>query len=417
MSMKHVGQKEIAILFTALIGAVYGFGIYLFPAMVESVRRDISFSYSTLGLISGTVQAGFLVSSALAGFLTLWFGATNLILFSIILSALALGGLTLVGNVYALGAFLLILGACASLIWVPMVEVSREIISPHNRGKALCLMSSGTSYGVFINSILLAAVLPVFGWRMLWATTFSIVTVLAIYSAWRLFPVRNQHDGPRGVTPIKKPLGWNRVASLPKKLVGGILVMMFLNGISCMSFQTYLSAYLVGQVGLKEVGVASVWGIIGVVGMFSGFLIGALADRITIRRGMIVTYLMLGMAALAVIFAETDGVGYLLILVSGMAFGLSFYAIFGLIPAYISHLFSDGNAALIFSFGNVFLGIGGVIGNLFGGYVKEKTGSFDILYLTILITALLSAVIATALPREVENDFSKSPYEKARGKL
>lgn len=411
--MKHVGQKEIAILFTALIGAVYGFGMYLFPAMVESIRRDISFSYSTLGLISGAVQAGFLVSSALAGFLTLWFGATNLILFSIILSAFALGGLTLVGNVYALGTFLVILGACASLIWVPMVEVSREIISPHNRGKALCLMSSGTSYGVFINSTLLAAVLPVFGWRMLWATTFSIVTVLAIYSAWRLFPIRNQHDRHRDVTPIKKPLGWNRVASLPKQLVGGILVMMFLNGISCMSFQTYLSAYLVGQIGLKEAGVASVWGIIGVVGMFSGFLVGALADRITIRRGMIVTYLMLGMAALAVMFAETDGAGYLLILVSGMAFGLSFYAIFGLIPAYISHLFSDGNAALIFSFGNVSLGIGGVIGNLFGGYSKEITGSFDILYLTILIAALLSAVIATALPREVENDFSKSPYEKS----
>ena len=245
MTATHIGQKEIAILFTAFIGAVYGFGIYLFPAIVESIRRDINFSYSTMGLISGAVQAGFLVSSALAGFLTLWFGAINLILFSIILSALALGGLALVGSVYTLGALLLLLGACASLIWVPMVEVSREIISPCNRGKALGLMSSGTSYGVFINSMLLATVMPVYDWRALWVVTCSIVSALALYSVWRLAPMRNNYHGGNDVVRTKKRITWARVALLPRSLVGGILALMFLNGLSCMSFQTYLSAYLV----------------------------------------------------------------------------------------------------------------------------------------------------------------------------
>ena len=196
MTDRRIGQKETTVLFTAFIGAVYGFGMYLFPAIVESIRRDIDFSYSTLGLISGAVQTGFLVSSALAGFLTIWFGAINLILFSIILGAFALGGLALAGNVHTLGALLLILGACASLVWVPMVEVSREIISPRNRGKALGLMSSGTSYGVFINSVLLATVLPVYGWRALWVVTCSIMAILAIYSLFRLAPIRNDHNGP-----------------------------------------------------------------------------------------------------------------------------------------------------------------------------------------------------------------------------
>ena len=406
MSLKSAGQKEIALLFTAFIGAVYGFGMYLFPTIVESIRRDIEFSYSTLGLISGAVQAGFLVSSAMAGFLTLRFGAINLILFSIVLTAFALGGLAFAGNVYVLGALLLILGACASLVWVPMVEVSRELISPCNRGKALGLMSSGTSYGVFANSVLLGAVLPVYGWRMLWAATCTIVALLAVYSVWCLLPMRTRHGGHVGGesnAPVRKPIDWHRIASLPWSLVGGILSMMFLNGISCMSFQTYLSAYLVGQVGFGEAGVAFAWGIIGVVGMFSGFLIGALADRITIRRGMVATYLMLGTAALTILFGEADGAGYLLVLMSATAFGLSFYAIFGLVPAYISHRFGDGNAALVFAFGNVALGVGGVAGNLFGGFSKEITGSFDLLYLTILIAALLSAVIAMVLPKEHES--------------
>jgi len=403
MTSNRVGQKEIVVLFTAFIGAAYGFGVYLFPAIVESIRKDIVFSYGTMGLISGSVQVGFFVSSALAGFLTLRFGAINLILFSIILCALSLAGLSLVGNVYLLGGLLFVLGACASRIWVPMVEVTRDIVSPRNRGKALGLMSSGTSYGVFVNSALLATVIPIYGWRALWAVTCVIVAVLATYSVWRLASMRNSHRAEGIVVRIDKRRNWARIVSLPRSLVGTILVMMFLNGLSCMPFQTYLSAYLIGELGLNATQAASAWAIIGVVGMFSGFLMGALADRITIRRGMVVTYLVLCVAPLAVMFGGTGSTRFLLVYIAPVAFGLSFYAIFGLVPAYISHMFSDGNAALVFAFGNVALGMGGVVGNLVGGYSKEFSGSFDTLYLMILIAALLSAVIALILPSEIES--------------
>ncbi len=405
MTSPSVGQKEIVGLFAAFIGSVYGFGMYLFPAIVESIRADISFSYGTMGLISGAVQVGFLVSSLLAGFFTLRFGAINLILFSIILCAICLAGLTMVGHVYTLAAILVVLGACASLIWVPMVEVSREVILPKNRGKALGLMSSGTSYGVFINSALLATVLPLYGWRTMWAITSVVVALLAFYAIVRLAPLRNNHKKAAEAPTTKKMSSRERIKALPRPLVGAILVTMFLNGISCMSFQTFLSAYLIGEVGLDEKRAASVWGGIGIVGMFSGFLMGALADKITIRKGMIVTYLVLCVAAVALIFSGKSGLEFLLIYVAALAFGLSFYAIFGLVPAYISHLFSDGNAALVFAFGNVALGLGGVCGNLFGGYSKEFTGSFNLLYLAILITALLSAIITLFLPSEVQSEY------------
>ncbi|MEM0935713.1 MAG: MFS transporter [Pseudomonadota bacterium] len=401
MISARVGQKETVVLFTAFIGAAYGFGMYLFPAIVEAVRRDIAFSYGTMGLITGAVQAGFLMSSALAGFLTLRFGAINLILFSIIVCALALGGLTFANTVYVLGALLVILGACASLIWVPMVEVSREIVAPKNRGKALGLMSSGTSYGVFINSALLAVVLPTYGWRALWVVTCSVVALLAIYAVLRLAPLRSHHRDRGAVPQTVRTGSWARIVALPRPLVAGILAMMFFNGLSCMSFQTYLSAYLIGEVGLAEAQAASAWALIGLVGMFGGFLMGALADRITIRRGMIVTYLILSVAAVAAVFVDMTSTGQLLIYIAAVAFGLSFYASFGLAPAYISHLFSDGNAALVFAFGNVALGLGGIFGNLIGGYTKEFTGTFDTMYIVILAAAIMSALIAAILPSEV----------------
>ena len=257
MPSARVGQKEIIVLFMAFIGTTYGFGMYLFPAIAESIRQDIDFSHGTMGLIFGYVQFGFIVSSAATGFLTLRFGAINLILFSIIACGLSLGAVVFAGSVHVLAALLLILGTCAALIWVPMVEVSREIIPLRNRGKALGLMSSGTSYGVLINSALLAVALPVHGWRGLWGITCLLATLLAVYALVRLAPLRKHHDGHTASLPTVRPRHWGRVFALPRQLVGIILLMMFLNGFACVPFQTYLSTYLIGEAGFEEAKAAS----------------------------------------------------------------------------------------------------------------------------------------------------------------
>ena len=399
---RSIGQKEIVVLFTAFIGVTYGFGIYLFPAAVESIRRDIPFSYTSLGWLTGFVQAGFLVSSLLAGFLTLRFGAINLILFSLILCVGSLAALVFANSVLAIAVPIMLLGFCASLIWVPMVEVAREIISPKNRGKALGLMSSGTSYGVFVNSVLLVSVMPAYGWRALWAVSVVIVVVLTAYATVRLRRLRGHRHRQESARPAAPVGGLARIASLPRILVGMILLTMFCNGFACTSFQTYLSPYLIGEVGLENSGAALAWRIIGFVGMFGGFLMGALADRITLRRGMIVSYLILCVATIALVSGEADGLRIYLIHLSSVAFGLSFYSIFGLMPAYISHAFHSGNAAVVFAFGNVALGVGGVVGNLTGGYTRDFSGSFDVLYILILAATVLSIVITAFMPCESE---------------
>ncbi len=168
------------LLFTAYIASTYGFGLYLFPAMVELIRADIPFSYRAMGAISGFVQAGFMAAALLAGFLTLRLGALPMILGSIAACALALAGLAVAPGVVAMAVLLTALGGAAAAIWVPMVEFARDQIARQHQAKALGLMSSGTSYGVFINSFLLTALLPSDGWRALWVATAAIVAILAL---------------------------------------------------------------------------------------------------------------------------------------------------------------------------------------------------------------------------------------------
>ncbi|MCA3561244.1 MAG: MFS transporter [Aestuariivirga sp.] len=400
MTAQSGRSVEAVLLFTGFIASTYGFGLYLFPAMVEAIRSDIPFSYGVMGVMSGAVQAGFMVAALMAGFLTVRLGALPMILGSIAICVTGLGALAAAQSVLMIAILLTLLGGCAAAIWVPMVEVSKEIVPKQHQGKALGLMSSGTSYGIFVNSFLLTLLLPAFGWRSLWIATCLIVGALAILGFLRLRRL-GKREAPSDLPAAPGPRTSlaARLAALPKGLTATIIFMMFLNGLSCMPYQTYLSAYLQGEAGYTADTSAYVWRFIGIVGMFSGFAIGALADRITVRWGMFITYLVLAVSCCLVVIAK-QGAGQLPVYLAAVTFGISFYAIFGLVPAYISHMFGLGSAALVFAFGNIALGFGGIVGNMLGGVMKESTGSFQPVYLMMLGAALLSAIISWLMPSE-----------------
>ncbi|WP_284164179.1 MFS transporter [Frigidibacter sp. SD6-1] len=396
MSSGSRKSVETTLLFTAFIAATYGFGMYLFPAMVESVRLDIPFSYGTMGTISGFVQAGFMICALLAGFLTVRFGAMPMILGSISLCAIGLLGLAVAPNIIAMAICLTVLGGAAAAIWVPMVEVARDHISKEHQGKALGLMSSGTSYGVFINSFLLTTLLPQQGWRSLWLATGVLVGLLALVAMLRLRSAKGETAKDALTERVSVA---SRVKALPKALTAAILFMMFLNGLSCMPYQTYLSAFLQAEAGYSAETAAHMWRIIGVVGMVSGFAVGWLADRITVRIAMILTYAVLA-GSCALLLNATGGASYEFLYIAAVTFGITFYAIFGLVPAYISHVFGQGSAALVFAFGNIALGLGGIVGNILGGALKVSSGSFEPIYMVMLGAAVASAVLSMLMPSE-----------------
>ncbi len=396
MSSGSRKSVETTLLFTAFIASTYGFGMYLFPAMVEAVRLSIPFSYGTMGTISGFVQAGFMICALLAGFLTVRFGAMPMILGSISLCAIGLLGLAVAPNIIAMAVCLTVLGGAAAAIWVPMVEVARDHISREHQGKALGLMSSGTSYGVFINSFLLTTLLPQQGWRSLWLATGVFVGLLALVGILRL---RSANSETAKDALTERVSVASRVKALPKGLTAAILLMMFLNGLSCMPYQTYLSAFIQGETGYSAETAAHVWRIIGVVGMVSGFAIGWLADRITVRIAMILTYAVLA-GSCTLLLNAAGGASYEFLYIAAVTFGITFYAIFGLVPAYISHVFGQGSAALVFAFGNIALGLGGIVGNILGGALKVSSGSFEPIYMVMLGAAVASAVLSFLMPSE-----------------
>ncbi|MHC8509826.1 MAG: MFS transporter [Rhodospirillales bacterium] len=393
---------SFAALFTSFIAVTYGFGVYLFPAIAPEMIKDIGFTYSEMGVSTGAAQASFLLCALLAGFVTNKVGAFNVIKISLCVCVFSLLALIWAGDFFVISIFLILMGGAAASVWVPMVEVVQKHVPSRQRGMILGLMSSGTSYGVFVNSILIFYFLSSFGWRSLWIAVFLItvmICVAAFFMMRRLetadkhaeTPAPGDNDGFRDVKIME------RIRTLPKGVTSVIMLMMFLNGMSCIPFQTYLSSFLFESYGLASDETATAWRLIGAVGMFAGFVMGFIADRITVKWTLTVVYCFLSVSTAVLLYAAAFDFA---VYAAAVLFGLSFYPIFGLLPAYISHMYKSGAATLVFAFGSTALGTGGVVGNSVGGWLRQETGAFEWTYMFILAASLGSLVLSLFMRSE-----------------
>ncbi|MFP3848452.1 MFS transporter [Pseudomonas sp. W5-01] len=385
----------IVLLLTGLVAATYGFGIYLFAQLVPDMRASLGFDIAYVGTITAAGQAGFLASALLAAWLTPRVGGGWMIFGSGAVCALALLLMPLAQNVVLIGLLLTVLAGTAATVFVPMVDVIARAVPYQYRGMAMGLVSSGTSYGVFINSLLVPLYAPQGEWRTVWwivglITVVLVAGVFLVFKRARLF-LRNDESASEGA-PRKGVLrealqGW----------VYKVWSMNFLIGFSTFPFQNYLSSYLRTELHFGVEYTAQIWASIGFVGMFSGLALGALSDRIGLRAAMLMVSVCVATAAVILVVAPT---GYWP-LVAGVVFAVAFYPIFGLIPAYVSKMASRAALAVtIFGIANIMQGIGGMLGNYCAGLLASLSGSFVAVYGVIAGVAVVLAVLTACLPNE-----------------
>ncbi len=385
----------IVLLLTGLVAATYGFGIYLFAQLVPDMRASLGFDIAYVGTITAAGQAGFLASALLAAWLTPRVGGGWMIFGSGAVCALALLLMPLAQNVVLIGLLLTVLAGTAATVFVPMVDVIARAVPYQYRGMAMGLVSSGTSYGVFINSLLVPLYASQGEWRTVWwivglITVVLVAGVFLVFKCARLF-MRNDESASEGA-PRKGVLrealqGW----------VYKVWSMNFLIGFSTFPFQNYLSSYLRTELHFGVEYTAQIWASIGFVGMFSGLALGALSDRIGLRAAMLMVYVCVATAAVILVVAPT---GYWP-LVAGIVFAVAFYPIFGLIPAYVSKMARGAALAVtIFGIANIMQGVGGMLGNYCAGLLASLSGSFVAVYGVIAGVAVVLAVLTVCLPNE-----------------
>lgn len=389
---------SIAVVFTLFVAVVFGFGLYLFALVVPVMRQSLGFNYTAIGIVTGGAQTAYLAAALVCPRLVSRFGGGQVIVGAVVAAALLLMLFAQVQGVLSLGLVLAGLGASAAFMMIPTVGAISETVPFGYRSRVNGLVSSGTAYGQFANGVLVSQLLPAHGWHSIWIVAGFASLVIALVGLLVL----------RCFTPqifVRKAL--QRAASHHasggrRRLVTRdnltVWILLALSGMACGPWQNYLSSFLADEQGHSLETIAQVWSTIGVVGLFSGFAAGIVADKAGVR------------IALAFSFAALAGSGLLIafhseawqLRAAAMCFGLSFYAIYGLIPAYISKTVAPDVTTTVFAVANVFLGLGTTLGNVLGGHFEGWFGSLKDVFITATAFACVAMTLTAILRDERE---------------
>ncbi|HSP24339.1 MAG TPA: MFS transporter [Saliniramus sp.] len=388
----------ITVLLTSFVAATYGFGFYLFSQLVPDMRIDLGFDMKVVGMITAAGQFGFLAFAIAGAWLAPRIGGGQVVIGSVALCAACLMLLPMTDSIVVVGILLTVLGGTAASVYVPMVEIVSRAIGYAHRGKVLGLVSSGTSYGVFVNSLLVPLFVVNDNWRGVWFTVGAgtfVVTAIATVTFWKLGLFRH--------TPEPAPASGERrggfFAGMGAAMAPWVVIIWaitFMNGFSTLPFQNYLSPYLREELGFSVEFAAWVWGVIGFIGMFAGFVVGWMSDKTGVKLALLFAYFCVFAASTILVVAPTET----LTTGAGVLFAVAFYPIFGLVPAYVAKTARGAQATVIFGVANVTLGIGGMVGNYVFGVVASVTGTFVWVYIAIAAAALLLALLSIMLPAE-----------------
>lgn len=401
-SRPAVGSYGVALtfVFAGFIAFSYGFGIYLFPILSPDMRLDLGFSYAQMGYVAAGIQAGFIVSSLLSGILAPKIGELRYIFGSMLLCGVCLVALTWVETSLQAALILAVAGFVPAAAWTPMVVVVRRFITYNRRGTVFGFLSGGTGYGAIINGQLVPILQNEWGWRGIWLATGSTILFFTFAGAL-VFWLKGIVDESGGQTSSEASNVF-RISHLDRstlKRAVHLWIMMLLGAAVTISFQTFFTALIREDLGADRLLAGRLTFIHGCIGIVASVLIGLMADRFGVRRSFIVV-VVCALSACA-LMSQATSIYYAII--SSLFFGFAFYPFFALPPAYFSKTMESKVAVMVFAVGNIFVGLGALLGNLSGGIILRFFDDLSTVFIWLSALSLVLLALVIALPPERED--------------
>jgi len=380
--MTGLQQTILALIFGVFLGISFGLGLDLVSSFIPDIKREIGFDYATAGRLTALGKIGLMAGGLTCAIAAARIGNGRLVVFSVLITGAALLMLGLASHLWMVALAMFMAGFSSASSWVPMVGVFSEHIDEANMGKAFgVIVGAGAGGGTLATGALAPVFSSHFDWRFAMLSMGTATLMFACVSSlflWRRgILAAGQTLRAQPSTGMPEPAKWYRavseVMSADVVLIWGIL---FLVGFTMQPFQNYLSAYIRDELHYSIEIASTSWIAMGMTGLGAGVLMGAASDRYGVRNMMMLALSLLIVANMLLIFpaSEIHFIG------AGIAFGLCFYSVPGMIPSYIGNIHKPDIATRIFAIGNIILGLGAMTGNLLGGSTKAAFGTFTIYY-------------------------------------
>jgi len=328
----------------ALIAASLGwlldaFDVMLYALILTAVVKDLGLSLATGGQLASLTLGASALGGLVFGVVADKLGRTRALSLSILLYSVFTFACGLAQNVWQLAIFRFFLGLGMGGEWASGATLVSETWPEKHRGKALGLMQSCWAIGYGAAALVVALVLPTYGWR----AVFFVGIIPAIFTLW----IRRNLEEPEMWTrsrDVSIGKGASGVASafrgssaVPTKIVVTLTLMNAATMFAWWGLNLWVPSYLSlptaqGGIGLSTT-TMSMFIVAMQVGMWFGYVtFGFISDTFG-RKPTYVTYLVLA-AALVWAYGSTREPMFLLVLGPFVAFfGTGYFSGFGAVAS------------------------------------------------------------------------------------
>ena len=365
------------------------------------MKDDLGFGYAQAGYITAARQLANVAMALLSGFAASRFGAARVMLVATVLSATGLACLALIHSAWLMGVVLVALNASAAATWVPMMALVAPLIDEHHQAKAIGVIGSGTNYGVLLNGLMVPALMASWGWRSVWLASAVLTGLLSVLIVLMFARLGRPETRVQAQPRVKRPRF--EVRTMFSRRWTLVYAIALLSGFAGVPFITYFSAYAHDDLHLGLDVTAHAWAIVGFVGAVSGLTLGMIGDAQSPagqpqRDGMHTALVSAGVLLLcASVIAASRPSAYAL-MIAAVAFGFSFFPLFGLLHAYVGKTSEPALAAIVCGICEASFGVGGALGNVLGGLCKSIAGSFQPVYVFAVVASVMAIGLMCFVP-------------------
>ena len=395
------GWWMVMALFAILFNAA-GTGFYVFPVFISPLQAEFGWSMTQIssGVAIFAIMMG--VASPLVGILIARFGVRKTMLVAAILVSVSNLGLASMQNLWTLYAVLAVSGFL--LVGVTFLPAQTAVTNWFNeyRGRALALVVLGPAAGGFLLPPFNEFLIRFWGWRLTWvfasiALWVVVIPLIAIFVRTRPSEMDLPVDGiasggenGEGAAAAVSGLPVKRaVTSGTFWLLVVIFVLQFA-GVSALNF--HLVPFAEQEVGFTSQQAAFYYGLTIGFSMIGNLAGGWLADRMQPQVLLALTGLLMGIGPAALdLFVVQLGLREVnLLLLHAIPYGIGLGANTIIAPVLIGRCFGELNFARISGVMGLAYAFCVLVGIPGGGYIFDRTGSYEIVLLATAIGCLIS---------------------------
>ena len=381
----------------------HGFGMFLFAALMPYMRESIDISNWQLAAIGALTQLAYLAGAMLLGVLGHRLGTERLALLTGIISSGLLLSMSQLRDPMLITLILTCLAASAAISWGCIVELLSRCARPELRSTYLSCASSGTAWGYALNGLMILLVVPLLGWQGSWQVA-GLFGVLVVGLTWHL--LRNLESLP--VSQIDQREAVIPTSRLFATIIGErtalfACLICLLVGFTSMPFSYWLNSYL-DELMLPAALGGYTWATVGGTGMVAGFITGKLADRRGHGTALMVIFSGFALGLLAFVYDPSKWA-----LVAGFGYGLMYFPMWGIVAGWVNQYYSSTATMQISGICMVTFGLGGTLGNLLAGYIRETTGSLQSVFFVLTGASLLLVALAIVILRSSRKTLAANP--------